>query len=326
MSLKHIPIMARELCQLFAAHPNPKTYLDLTLGAGGHLSAVHTAFPSLNRLIGIDRDDVAHEIAARTLTESHPGLSIRSGLTLEQCLSAPLEDSTPSLFLAQHKFSYINDVDPEDKKADLVVCDLGVSSMQLDDTERGFSFHGGKLPLNFQMGLGGVDIQEWLRKIDEVSLADTLFAFGGERNSYNIAKKIKAKLSSRLEGPLTCEELSKICEKCDRKNTNKVNFRGDYIHPATRTFQALRIVVNDELNELSKTLKGMPKWVNPGSLVAFFSFHEHEDRQVKEAFRLWESDLGLGFSTRNKPVVPSKEEIAVNRRCTSAKLRVFQFS
>jgi len=280
----------------------------------------------LNRLIGIDRDWTAQETAERALTKAYPGLTIRSGLTLEECLLSPLENSKPSLFLSQHRFSLINDVDPEDKKADLVVCDLGVSSMQLDDIERGFSYRGGKIPLNFQMGLGGVDIQEWLRKTDEIALADTLFAFGGERNSYKIAKKVKAKLSSRLEGPLTCDELSKICEKCDKKNANKVNYRGDYIHPATRTFQALRIVVNDELNELSRALKGIPKWVSPGSLVAFFSFHEHEDRLVKEAFRAWEQDQGLGFSTRNKPVVPTKEEIAVNSRCTSAKLRVFQFS
>jgi len=325
MSLKHIPIMARELCQLFAAHPNPKTYLDLTLGGGGHLSAVLTAFPSLNRLIAIDRDQTAHETAKRALTKAHPELTIQSGLTLEDCLLLPSENSKPSLFLSQHRFSRIDDVDPEDKKADLVVCDLGVSSMQLDDIERGFSYRGGKLPLNFQMGLGGVDVQEWLRKTDETALADTLFAFGGERNSYTIAKKIKAKLSSRLEGPLTCDELSKICEKCDKKNTKKINYRGDYLHPATRTFQALRIVVNDELNELSRALKGIPKWVNSGSLVAFFSFHEHEDRLVKEAFRAWEQDQGLGFSARNKPVVPTKEEIAVNSRSTSAKLRVFHF-
>jgi 16S rRNA (cytosine1402-N4)-methyltransferase len=190
---------------------------------------------------------------------------------------------------------------------DGVLYDLGVSSMQLDDGARGFSFRT-DAPLDMRLDpTRGETAAEYIVSHDETELADAIFQFGEERNSRRIARALKTKL------PRTTGELAAIV-------AGTVHVRGhrERIHPATKTFQALRIAVNDELGALRESLDAATRVVRPGGRIAVISFHSLEDRIVKVLFR---EDARLQPLTR-KPIVPSDEEIAANPRARSAKLRV----
>ncbi|MFG0260983.1 MAG: 16S rRNA (cytosine(1402)-N(4))-methyltransferase RsmH, partial [Novipirellula sp. JB048] len=191
------------------------------------------------------------------------------------------------------------------------VLDLGLSSDQLADRQRGFSYTvDGPLDLRFDPE-NGVPASRWLAMHDEKQIADTIYQYGEERFSRRIARAIVAK--QRARQPInTVDQLVEICRRCVPRSRNHD------IHPATRTFQALRIAVNDELGILERTLREAPNWIAPGGRMVVISFHSLEDRIVKNAFR---QDDRWEILTK-KPLRPTESEVAHNPRSRSAKLRV----
>jgi 16S rRNA (cytosine1402-N4)-methyltransferase len=192
---------------------------------------------------------------------------------------------------------------------DGVVLDLGLSSDQLADRERGFSFDSaGTLDLRFDTS-EGEPAWKLLERLSERELADLIYRYGEERFSRRIARRI---VERRADGPVrTAEQLARLVRGCVPRS------RGHAIDAATRTFQALRIAVNDELDSLERLLACLPTCVTPGGRVAVISFHSLEDRLVKTAFR----DNPRYQALTRKPRTPSAEEVARNPRSRSAKLR-----
>ena len=276
----HTSVLATEALDALAIVPGG-TYVDATFGAGGHTRLILERLGPLGRAIAFDADPLA-----ATLAPADPRLTLKH---------ANFRALAPEL--AQHSIAVV----------DGVLYDLGVSSMQLDDGARGFSFRT-DAPLDMRLDpTHGETAAEYIVSHDEVELADAIFRYGEERNSRRIARALKAKL------PRTTGELAAIV-------AGSVHVRGkrERIHPATRTFQALRIAVNDELAALRESLDAAAAVVRPGGRIAVISFHSLEDRIVKLRFR---EDARLQPLTR-KPIVPSDEEIATNPRARSAKLRV----
>jgi 16S rRNA (cytosine1402-N4)-methyltransferase len=199
------------------------------------------------------------------------------------------------------------------EKIDGFLLDLGLSSDQLADPERGFSFDSdGILDMRFDPS-EGIPAHEWLAQTPEDQLADAIYRFGDERYSRRIAGKIA---ETRENGsPIrTARQLAELVRRCVPKS------RKNPIDPATRTFQALRIAVNDELESLQSALELLPDRIKPAGIVAVISFHSLEDRIVKNIFR----DSRYWTTITPKPITASEEEIARNPRARSAKLRVAQ--
>jgi 16S rRNA (cytosine1402-N4)-methyltransferase len=276
----HTSVLATEALDALAIVPDG-TYVDATFGAGGHTRLILERLGPHGRTIAFDADPLASSLAPED-----------SRLTLIHANFRALAEE-----LAQRSITAV----------DGVLYDLGVSSMQLDDGARGFSFRT-DAPLDMRLDpTQGETVAEYIVSHDEVELADAIFRFGDERNSRRIARALKTKL------PRTTGELAAIV-------AGTVHVRGhrERIHPATKTFQALRIAVNDELGALRTSLDAAIRVVRPGGRIAVISFHSLEDRIVKLLFR---EDERLQRVTR-KPIVPSDEEIATNPRARSAKLRV----
>jgi 16S rRNA (cytosine1402-N4)-methyltransferase len=276
----HTSVLATESLDALAIVPDG-TYVDATFGAGGHTRLILERLGPAGRAIAFDADPLASSLAPED-----------PRLTLIHANFRALAEE-----LAQRSVATV----------DGVLYDLGVSSMQLDDGARGFSFRT-DAPLDMRLDpTQGETAADYIVSHDEVELADAIFRFGDERNSRRIARALKSKL------PRTTGELAAIV-------AGVVHVRGkrERIHPATRTFQALRIAVNDELGALRASLDAAIRVVRPGGRIAVISFHSLEDRIVKVLFR---EDVRLQRVTR-KPIVPSDEEIATNPRARSAKLRV----
>jgi 16S rRNA (cytosine1402-N4)-methyltransferase len=276
----HTSVLATEALDALAIVPDG-TYVDATFGAGGHTRLILERLGPHGRTIAFDADPLASSLAPED-----------SRLTLIHANFRALAEE-----LAQRSITAV----------DGVLYDLGVSSMQLDDGARGFSVRT-DAPLDMRLDpTQGETVAEYIVSHDEVELADAIFRFGDERNSRRIARALKTKL------PRTTGELAAIV-------AGTVHVRGhrERIHPATKTFQALRIAVNDELGALRTSLDAAIRVVRPGGRIAVISFHSLEDRIVKLLFR---EDERLQRVTR-KPIVPSDEEIATNPRARSAKLRV----
>jgi 16S rRNA (cytosine1402-N4)-methyltransferase len=197
------------------------------------------------------------------------------------------------------------------KTVDGVILDLGLSSDQLADSGRGFSFSmDGPLDLRFDP-TSGEPARRLINRLSAEHLADLIYNYGEERYSRQIARAI---VEQRRKRPIeTSQELAELIRRTIPKAP-----RGERIDPATRTFQALRIAVNDELKSLEIALRRIPDCLRPGARMAVISFHSLEDRRVKEAFR---NDQRLKNLT-NKPIRPEAEEMDRNPRCRSAKLRV----
>lgn len=268
---------------------NPSVIVDGTYGGGGHSRLLLSTLPeNRGHVVGLDRDPA---VLARFESESHDE---RLEVFCGSYEKAPRALETLGL-----------------TQADAFVLDLGLSSDQLADRERGFSFQNdGPLDLRFDPE-NGVPASDWLQRQGEKEIADAIYQFGEERYSRRIAKAIV--LASRERNPVnTVNDLVAICRRCVPRSKNHD------IHPATRTFQALRIVVNDELAILQRTLAEAPRWISLGGRVAIISFHSLEDRIVKNAFR---DDERWSILTK-KPLRPSDAEIAKNPRSRSAKLRV----
>lgn len=278
--------------EIFAAvEPiQPNVVIDGTYGGGGHSERLLAALPAENpnaRIFGLDRDP---EVLHRTETESL--------------------DPRIEVFLVSYEFADRALELREMSTADAMILDLGLSSDQLD-SDRGFSFHGdGPLDLRFDPE-NGEPAWKWLLRADSKEIADVIYRFGEERFSRRIAKEI---VHQRAHGePIkTVARLSELCRRCVPRSKNHD------IHPATRTFQAIRIHVNDELGGLERTLAKAPNWLRPGGRMAILSFHSLEDRIVKWAFR---DDPRWGIITR-KPILPTEIEISANSRSRSAKLRI----
>ncbi|MBU6354730.1 MAG: 16S rRNA (cytosine(1402)-N(4))-methyltransferase RsmH [Cyanobacteria bacterium REEB498] len=286
----HLPVLAErvlagfaELSPLLAQHGGG-VLIDCTLGGGGHSALLLEAHPAL-RLIGLDQDPTARAAAAERL--------------------APFGDRVQ---IVATNFAAFTPAEP----AVAVLADLGVSSPQLDVAERGFSFrHDG--PLDMRMNpQAGATAAELLERLEEAELADLIYAYGEERLSRRIARRIKQHLQA--QGPFRgTAELAYAIAGCYPPKV-----RHGRIHPATRTFQALRIAVNDELGVLDRLLAAAPDWLLSGGLFGVISFHSLEDRRVKTAFV---SDDRLQRVTR-KPETATEAEQHSNPRSRSAKWRL----
>jgi 16S rRNA (cytosine1402-N4)-methyltransferase len=278
--------MLREVQE--ALDPKPgEIIVDGTMGGGGHTRLLAGLVVPGGRLIGIDRDLQAVE---RVLAD-------RSGLPIE----------------AYHaNYIHLSDLLQQVGIAavDGILLDLGLSSDQLADEDRGFSYQStGLLDMRFDRE-SGTPAWQWLAEVSEKDLADTIYRYSEERQSRRIAREI---VESRKQQPIkTAAQLVSILNHCVRRS------KGHAIHPATRTFQAIRIAVNDELRGLEIALAKLPDCLRPGGRIAIISFHSLEDRIVKHAFR---DDPRLTVITK-KPLQPSTSEIRKNKRSRSSKLRV----
>ncbi|PWL22299.1 MAG: 16S rRNA (cytosine(1402)-N(4))-methyltransferase [Synechococcus sp. XM-24] len=286
----HVPVLAAQVLASFTAlepllqERGGGLLIDCTLGGGGHSALLLEAHPRL-KLVGLDQDPTARQAAAERLEPFGDRVSI---------VATNFADYQPQ------------------EPALAVMADLGVSSPQLDVAERGFSFRQDG-PLDMRMNpQAGETAAELIERLEETELADLIYAYGEERLSRRIARKIKQHLAE--QGPFAgTDALAYLVAGCYAPKA-----RRGRIHPATRTFQALRIAVNDELGVLDRLLQQAPDWLEPGGLMGVISFHSLEDRRVKTAFS---SDERLQRVTR-KPETAGEEEQSSNPRSRSAKWRV----
>ncbi len=286
----HVPVLAQHVVASFAPLEDALDRLgdgvliDCTLGGGGHSALLLEAHPRL-RVVGLDQDPTARTAAAERL--------------------APYGDRVE---IVATNFAAYQPGEP----VLAVLADLGVSSPQLDVAERGFSFRLDG-PLDMRMNpVAGESAADLIARLDETELADLIYAYGEERLSRRIARKIKQHLAE--QGPFRgTDALAYLVAGCYPPKA-----RRGRIHPATRTFQALRIAVNDELGVLDRLLEQAPDWLQPGGLFGVISFHSLEDRRVKTAFS---TDPRLQRVTR-KPETAAEEEQSSNPRSRSAKWRV----
>jgi 16S rRNA (cytosine1402-N4)-methyltransferase len=277
----------REECIAALAPRSGGVYADATLGGGGHAEAILEASAPDGRLFGIDRDPRALDAARDRLGRFGARATLLHG-RMSEARSLLAEAGA--------------------ERVDGLLADVGVSSPQLDDPERGFSF-ASEGPLDMRMDpTSGESCAELLGRVDEKELADLLFHYGEEKRSRRVARFI---LRARDEGKL---ETTADLRWAVRSALGPARGRTD---PATRTFQALRIAVNDELDELRALVADAPEMLEDGGVFVVISFHSLEDRIVKRAVR---GDARLEPLSK-KPLVPSELEVAENPRARSAKLR-----
>ncbi len=292
--LPHIPVLIRPL--IAAVSPVSGVWLDGTFGNGGYTRALLAA--GADKVIGVDRDPLAFEMAADWIADYGDRIETVAGVF------SKLDE-------------YASDLDG-------VVLDLGVSSMQLDLAERGFSFMRDG-PLDMRMSQEGPSAADLCNEADEAELADIIYLYGEERASRRIAKAIVA------ARPLTSTlQLAKIVEGCLPRA------KPGQSHPATRTFQALRIAVNNEYGELAEGLMAAERALKPGGQLAVVTFHSVEDRMVKRFLQARSGNTANANRyapeiaqvtpawriEKRKAIGPDAEELAENPRSRSAKLRV----
>ena len=269
-------------------HNNKLKGIDATLGGGGHSYHLLRKYSDLN-IIGLDQDPFARKSALKKLDEFKSRIDIRA--------------SNFADFVPKEKVSF-------------VIADLGVNSNQLDDPKRGFSFQKDG-PLDMRMNpFLDVDAEKLIEALNEKDLANLIYKYGDERLSRKIARKIKLDLKENGKYSGTKELAYSIAGCFPPKQRYKK------IHPATRTFQALRIAVNKEIEVLEKFLQVVPEWLLPGGIISVISFHSLEDRLVKSCFK---NDQRLKNLTK-KPITPSEEEVELNKRARSGKLRIAQLN
>jgi 16S rRNA (cytosine1402-N4)-methyltransferase len=288
---QHVPVLLDEVLEYLNVRPGG-VYVDATLGLAGHSSEIARRLGAQGRLIAFDRDPQAMELAKARLEE----------LRLE------LGAEMPEIRLVPKAFSEAaSEIEPG--SLDGLLADFGVSSLQLDEAQRGFSFRSDG-PLDMRMDTrSGETAEQVVNQEDENELADLIYEFGEERRSRRIARAIV-----RARPITTTAELARVVSAAAPA------MKGDKIHAATRTFQALRIRVNDELGEIRKLLESAPSLLKPGGRLVLISFHSLEDRQVKDDFREAGRNKMYEVLTK-KPVVAGEEEERRNPRSRSAKLR-----
>jgi len=299
----HVPVLLKEAID-FLAIRRGGTYIDATVGLGGHSYEIAKRLGAPGHLIGVDKDPAALERAAASLQS--PVASEVSGAT------GVLARRTdwPQVELIHGSFADLaNDQRPT--TIDGLLADLGVSSLQLDNAARGFSFQA-EGPLDMRMNTqSGETAEQVVNQADEVTLANLIYEFGEERRSRRIARAIVRSRPIR-----TTAQLAEIVSAAARP-MNQAERR---IHPATRTFQALRIFVNRELDDLRALMEAAPRLLKPGGRLVIISFHSLEDRIVKDALREGAKRGHYRLLTK-KPVTADAEEIDRNPRSRSAKLR-----
>jgi 16S rRNA (cytosine1402-N4)-methyltransferase len=293
---RHIPVMPKEVLS-WLIQEGSRIYLDCTVGHSGHAEQVLETSSPGSRLIGLDRDATAIAASRNRLARFGDRVLLLHGhfMDLKQHLTA----------------SGIGQVDG-------ILFDLGVSSLQLEEPARGFSFQvDGPLDMRMDQSMSGT-AADLVNRWPEPQLADAIFQFGEERFSRRIARAI---VRARERRPLaTTRELVSVIE-----GAVPANYRRGRIHCATRTFQAIRIAVNQELECLEPALRDAAEALSPSGRLCVISFHSLEDRIVKHTLRALSSknDPVLMVLTK-KPQIPTREESDVNPRSRSAKLRVAQ--
>lgn len=279
--LSHVPVMADEVVEFFSGSLNEGLLVDGTSGAGGHLEVLSRAFSRMS-FLAVDRDPTA-AMNLRSRFSDNPGVIVRHGSYTE------IPGIVEELNLG---------------KASAVLFDLGLSSIQLDDPSRGFSYRcEGPLDMRYDDSTGST-AAELLNRISEKEIADIIYNYGEEGRSRRIAKAIA---SSR---PVyTTLELAEIINGSIRRNSPKI---------LSRVFQALRIAVNGELDELDRMIEYLDSWTEVGARIAFITFHSIEDRRIKLLFR----DSPLYRQHSPLWVVPGEDELRNNSRARSARLRM----
>ncbi|MGA9497063.1 MAG: 16S rRNA (cytosine(1402)-N(4))-methyltransferase RsmH [Terriglobales bacterium] len=304
----HVPVLLKEAID-FLAVKRGGTYLDATVGLGGHSFEIAKRLGAPGHLIGFDKDPAALGRAEAVLSSQFPVLSEGTEPRLSTDGQRLVSD-WPSVTLIHGSFAEVGErVAPA--SLDGMMADLGVSSLQLGDAARGFSFQAGG-PLDMRMNpMSGETAEQVVNHIDERELADVIYEFGEERRSRRIARAIVRSRPIR-----TTTQLVEVVAAAARP----MNRKHERIHPATRTFQALRIFVNRELDDLKALLEAAPRALKPGGRLVVISFHSLEDRIVKDALRDG-SKQGWYQVLTKKPVTASEEEIDRNPRSRSAKMR-----
>ncbi|MEM8944685.1 MAG: 16S rRNA (cytosine(1402)-N(4))-methyltransferase RsmH [Planctomycetota bacterium] len=282
----HIPVMLDAVLEWLAPAPG-QILVDGTFGGGGHTAALAQRVGPSGRILAMDLDDEAIDRSQSTVESLPVDLAIGSYTKIPELLA-----------------SY------EVDQVDGILLDIGLSSDQLADNERGFSYQStGALDLRFDRSRGEPAWQ-MIDRLDEKSLADIIYRYGEERFSRRIARRI---VGTRRETPIrTADQLASLVRSCVPRS------KGHRIDPATRTFQALRVAVNQELASLELALQRLPDCLAAGGRLAIISFHSLEDRIVKQAYR---DDIRLEVLTK-RPLRPTEAELQQNPRARSARLRV----
>jgi 16S rRNA (cytosine1402-N4)-methyltransferase len=292
--IEHIPVLSNTLAEQIKL-PSDGVMVDATIGQGGHSLLLGKTLGPEAVIVGLDIDTNAVRRAQINLEEL-------------DCKVIVLHSNFSRITEQLHQQGI--------KKVDLILADLGVSSTQLADSEYGLSFRT-NMPLDMRIDKRlkrtAADI---INETDENSLADLIYEFGQDRASRRIARFI---VRRREIEPITTT--SQLAETVCKAFGKILRGRRSRIHPATRTFQALRIAVNDELENLKKLLGSAPDLLRKNGYIAVISFHSLEDRLVKSDFRQNEKS-GMYKIVTKKPIVPTREEINENRRARSSKLRI----
>lgn len=309
MEFKHITVLLNESVDMLNVKPDG-VYADGTLGGGGHSALICSRLNKAGVLIGIDRDADAHKAAQERLRDF-------------ECRKEAVKDN----------FFNIKEIlkNKEIESLDGAILDLGVSSFQLDAAERGFSYHS-EARLDMRMDqTAELDAYKVINRYEEDRLADIIFNYGEERYARRIAKEIcRARAKKPIETTLELSEIIKSAFPIDKRYADK--------HPAKRTFQAIRIEVNGELDGLDNAIKDFVDCLKSGGRLAVISFHSLEDRIVKNAF----AELAKGCTcpksfpicvcnnkpkvkiVNRKPITAGNAELEENFRAHSAKLRVIE--
>ncbi len=279
--LPHVPVMADEVLEFLSHGHNEGLLVDGTAGAGGHLALLSSALPGMT-FLAVDRDPAAVEIL-RNRFRDNPDVIVRQGSYTE----------IPEL---------INELSLQNASAALF--DLGLSSIQLDDPQRGFSYRfEGPLDMRFDDSTGKT-AAELLNKMTEKEIADIIYIYGEEGRSRRIAKAIAGSRPVR-----TTLQLAQIVNDSVRRGSNKI---------LSRVFQALRIAVNGELDQLEMLIDNLDGWTEAGARIAFITFHSIEDRKIKLLFR----DTPGYRQHSPRWLVPGEDEVRRNSRARSARLRM----
>jgi 16S rRNA (cytosine1402-N4)-methyltransferase len=296
----HIPVLLRETLSVLNLAPG-KIVVDCTLGLGGHSADMIKRVGPSGRLIGIDFDPANIERARARLTEINSAIKYPAQLDIVHNNFASLPQTLESLGIA---------------KVDAILADIGVASTQIDDPARGFSYRQPG-PLDMRMDpTRGTPASQVLARISEKDLRDALLEFGDETDAPEIARLV---VQYRAKTPITTtQQLMSIV--CQARDFTIERAAGAKLHPAARTFQALRILVNRELANLDRLLTVAPAHLNPGGVIAIITFHSGEDRIVKKTFQLAKRE-GVYQETSDEPIIATDAEVRKNGRSRSAKLR-----
>jgi 16S rRNA (cytosine1402-N4)-methyltransferase len=300
----HVPVLLQTAIDFLAVRRGG-TYIDCTVGLGGHSFEIAKRLGAQGHLIGFDKDTNALERARKRLTLQMPG-AVEPSEAAERFSTG----DWPKVTLLHGSFAEIGE-HVQKAQADGVLADLGVSSLQLGDAGRGFSFQA-EGPLDMRMNPHGeLTADQVVNRFDEKTLADAIYEFGEERRSRRIARAIV-----RARPIRSTAHLAQVVAAA------APTMKHERIHPATRTFQGIRILVNRELDDLKALLSegAAQRVLKKGGRLVVISFHSLEDRIVKEALREGAQQKRWQVLTK-KPVTASEEEIASNPRSRSAKLR-----